>query len=232
MKSCDAAVEDPPDNNNQIFVGNTGALGISFVYSGTVWITGYSISNNVIVLNNAGSTAISVNGAQNGNIENNTMIAAAGTSTGINLGANSSNNLDQGNTYNATFATQFTDTGTTNAIAENLGTAWTTYTPALSCGTATFVVNSARFKKIGKTVSISIDFNISAIGTCTTVVSFTLPATPQSGSAMAGRESALNGTALAATLAAASATASMTKNANAVWLVNERAQASGVYESQ
>jgi len=219
-------------NNNQIFVGNTGAIGISFIYTGTVWISGYSISNNIIVLNNAGSTCISIDGAQAGNIENNTLNASAGTSTGIVLGSHTNTNLVQGNTYNATFATQFTDAGTTNAIAENLGTAWTTYVPALSCGTATFVVNSARFKKIGKTVLISIDFNISAIGTCTIVTSFTLPATPQSGSAMAGRESALNGTAVEATISAGSATASMTKNANAVWLVNERAQASGVYESQ
>lgn len=112
------------------------------------------------------------------------------------------------------------------------GSAWSTFVPALSCGTATFTVNSARFKSLGKTVWISIDYNISAIGSCTVATSWTLPVTPQSGSAMAGRESAVNGQAVETTISAGSKTANTTKASNVAFQVNERPQMSGVYESQ
>lgn len=112
-------------------------------------------------------------------------------------------------------------------------TAWTTFAPALSCGTATFTVNSARFKTIGKTTTVSVDFTITALGTCTTSVALTLPATPQSGGSMIGRDVAVNNQVFNCSFPAASATSSCTNSTFATgFLVNERILFSGVYENQ
>jgi hypothetical protein len=111
-------------------------------------------------------------------------------------------------------------------------TAWTTFAPAPVAGTATFTVNFARFKTIGKSVFMSLDFTMTAVGTASTSISITLPATPQSGSAMAGRESASNGKGFAFSITAGSTAASGSKADTSQLLVNERMQVSGVFESQ
>jgi hypothetical protein len=118
-----------------------------------------------------------------------------------------------------------------NGGTNDTGTAWTTFTPTLTCGTATFTVNSARSKTLGKTVWISLDFTITAIGTCTLQLTFTLPATPQSGGGMAGYT--INGAVGAAcSLPPASATATCGKANSANFGVNEVHRLSGTYESQ
>lgn len=113
--------------------------------------------------------------------------------------------------------------------------AWTTYAPSLSCGNATFTVNSARAKIRGKETKIQLDFTISAIGTCTRPVTFTLPNTAQSSGSLVGAVSV--GTTITltvCTLSASSATVSCDKNVGAgnPFLVNERFIASSVYENQ
>lgn len=57
------------------------------------------------------------------------------------------------------------------------GGAWATYTPAIVCGSGTLSSASAtgRYKKIGKTVFITITVSISSNGNCSNFVSATLP---------------------------------------------------------
>jgi hypothetical protein len=113
------------------------------------------------------------------------------------------------------------------------GTAWTTFVPALSCGTATFTVNSARFKTLGKTVWLSLDAAVSAIGTCTTgPINVAIPAAAQSGAGMAGREAAITGIPVGCSIAPSTSTA-LCVLANLGSLSNgSRLEISGVYESQ
>lgn len=120
-----------------------------------------------------------------------------------------------------------------NGGTGDTGSAWTAFTPSLSCGTATFTVNSARYKTMGKTTWAQIDFTITAIGTCTHPVTFTLPNTANSSGALAGRE-LVGGGATTCTVAAASATATCEKNNGGAnpFLVNNQVVVSGVYENQ
>lgn len=114
--------------------------------------------------------------------------------------------------------------------------AWSAFIPSLSCGTATFTVNSARSKTLAsKTTFAEIDFTITAIGTCTQPVTFTMPNTANSAATLAGQEQAAATHAmLACSLTAASATATCQKNSGTgnPFLVNDRVVASGVYENQ
>lgn len=118
-----------------------------------------------------------------------------------------------------------------NGGTGDTGSAWTTFVPAPSSGTATFTVNSARQKTLGKTVLISMDITVATVGTGTGVVAITLPFTAQSGSALSGRESALNGKTVAFTIIGGSASANGTKNDASTIVASERYQVSGVYES-
>lgn len=120
-----------------------------------------------------------------------------------------------------------------NGGTGDTGTAWTTFTPSLSCGTATFTVNSATSKTIGKTTFAQIDYTISAIGTCTNGgVTFTLPNTPQTSGALNGQEIQNSSAATSCVLASGSATATCRKTANAAALLNDHVVISGVYQNQ
>jgi hypothetical protein len=123
-------------------------------------------------------------------------------------------------------------TGTTTATISVEQTAWTTFTPALSCGTATFTTTSARSKTWGKVTHISLDFTISAIGTCTNTITFTLPNTPQSGAGMAGREAVTTGKIVGCDLLPSSTTASCSYADVSSFVVNAHVLMSGVYENQ
>src|SRR5207248_123224 len=63
-----------------------------------------------------------------------------------------------------------------NGGTNDTGTAPGAFTPSLTCGTATFTVNSAKSKKLANKVTfIELDFTITAIGTCTSPVLWTMP---------------------------------------------------------
>lgn len=150
------------------------------------------------------------------------------------------NGITSGNrvlTVNAT-ATAFTFGGGALTVAEggtgDTGTAWTAFTPAYSCGTATFTNGSSRSKTLGKTTWIEVDFTITAIGTCASPnVTFTLPNTANSsGNAAAGQEVAVTANTGLCRVAAASATATCAMQGGPNWLVNEHYVGSGVYENQ
>jgi hypothetical protein len=113
------------------------------------------------------------------------------------------------------------------------GTAWTSFTPALSCGTATFTVNSATRKTLGKTTWAQIDYSITAIGTCTTQgVTFTLPNTAQTSGSLNGQETANSTSSVSCMVVASSATASCRRALNVAAAVNDRVVVSGVYQNQ
>ncbi len=112
------------------------------------------------------------------------------------------------------------------------GTAWTTFTPTLTCGTATFTTTSAKSKTIGKTVFIELDFTITAIGTCANSITYTLPNTPNSGGALIISEIAINGKTGGCRVLAASTTSTCVKADVSAMGVNEHYVGSGVFESQ
>jgi hypothetical protein len=110
------------------------------------------------------------------------------------------------------------------------GTAWTTFTPSPSCGTATFTVAVARFKTIGKTVFVMSEIGISTLGTCANVLSYTLPLTPNNSVAMAGWISNANMT--GACTSVGSITVSCLKTGGINYVSSDTLFVSGVYESQ
>lgn len=106
------------------------------------------------------------------------------------------------------------------------------FTPAFSCGTATFANNSSTFKLLAAKVTyVQIDFTITAIGTCTSPVNFTLPSTAQTGAGAAGRETAVAGTGVFCSVSAASASMGCVHPSGTAFIVNERVVASGIYTS-
>jgi len=121
---------------------------------------------------------------------------------------------------------------TGNITANNLTTAWTAFTPAFTCGTATITNNSARARTVGKTTWIEAEFTITAIGTCGAVVSFTLPNTTQSSGSINGSESVNTNAAVFCRFGAATTTASCIENGGGVYGVNAHVAVSGVYENQ
>jgi hypothetical protein len=114
------------------------------------------------------------------------------------------------------------------------GTAWGTYSPAPACGTATITTPSsvARFKTLGKTTWAQIDFTITAIGTCTSPVTFTLPNTANSSGTLCGGEQVNGKQIVCCLVAAGSATATCQKGAAVAFGVNDHVAASGTYENQ
>src|SRR5216684_3759455 len=123
------------------------------------------------------------------------------------------------------------------ANTETVDGPWRTYAPAASCGTATFTVNSAKFKTLGKTTDVQLDITITAIGTCTNGLTFTLPNTPNSSGGLAGQEIANRGVVTNGQFAAGSATCTLhqagtTGGAIPSYAVNDRVVVSGVYENQ
>lgn len=109
---------------------------------------------------------------------------------------------------------------------------WDSFTPALSCGTATFTLNSATAKIVGKTTIVELDAVISALGTCTVTAQFTLPNTPLNIATMAGREQANTADPVLCATVTASATMQCTKGVVAAWALNDRISVTGVYQNQ
>jgi hypothetical protein len=135
------------------------------------------------------------------------------------------------NTWSA--AQNFTNGLQVNGVDFN--TAWTTFTPSPSCGTATFTVTSAKSKIIGKVTFIEIDITITATGTCTSILSFTLPNTPNSSGSIVGQEVAgINNKAFACRIISGSVTATCiyADGGGTSFAINQRLVASTVFENQ
>jgi hypothetical protein len=110
-------------------------------------------------------------------------------------------------------------------------TAWTAFTPSAACGTAT-ITSTGRRKTLGKTTFVEIDFTITALGTCTNVMTYTMPTTPQARGALVGSETANSNVIVSCSYVAGNATSNCIKNAAANFAVNDRVSAQGVYENQ
>lgn len=64
-----------------------------------------------------------------------------------------------------------------NGGTGDTGTAWSTYTPTVTCGSGTITAYTAsgRYKFIGKTAYAQVNVNITTLGTCTGALSLTMP---------------------------------------------------------
>ena len=125
----------------------------------------------------------------------------------------------------------FTSPGGNVASTDILGV-WTAFTPTPTCGTATFTVNSARAKIVGKTTHFQLDATISTLGTCTTSLSFTLPSTLNFTNAIIG-EVISTGKLWFCALSGGASSATGCEHTDATnWVAADRFVMTGIYENQ
>ncbi len=215
------------------FVNYTIANATRFQVNSAGTVTAAGVLNSGVNGGTGGS--LTLNGATSGSLIQN-VPAAAGTPT-VTWGSGSG-------TPAVTASAPLAIAAATGAISitsplpvanggtGDTGTAWTTYTPAFTCGTATFTVNSTRSKTLGKTTWIQGDATITAIGTCVSTLTFTLPNTANSSGVMAGREYQNTNNLIGCDVTAASATGTCLKYGGGAWAVNDKFRFSGVYENQ
>lgn len=111
--------------------------------------------------------------------------------------------------------------------------AWTSFTASPSCGSATITTNSARSRLYAKTIHLEIDFTITAIGTCTQTLTFTLPSVnANSGGGISGREFGVSGKGFVCDVRSASSTSTCSLADFTALQVNAHMVASGVFEIQ
>jgi Right handed beta helix region len=188
-----------------------------------------NVISNVNVGNVGGTNAIDiVSPAANVIVSNNRVVSSSPNyAVGINIGSGASNIEVTGNLVDAGSTAAFANAGTNSS---GLDLPSSTFTPSPSCGTATFTVNSAKFKTQGKQTWMQLDATITAIGTCTSPITFTLPNTPPSQNMVFAAYNSTIG--VANTCTGSSATISCNQVGGAAYLVNARLITIGVYENQ
>jgi hypothetical protein len=121
------------------------------------------------------------------------------------------NNTLAGMTYAAT--------GFNSVVSGNLNySGWIAYTPTITTAAGTITTLGtvvAKYQKVNKTVTISLDIPIVTNGTGSGVIFVTNPFTAASAAAFAGREDAITGAALSASIASGSATIQISTYAGA-----------------
>lgn len=127
----------------------------------------------------------------------------------------------------ATAAASYQVNGTT--VADN--SAWSAFTPSLTCTGGTWTPSSARSKTLGKTTFIEIDATLGAAA-CTGATTFTLPNTSNSSGSANGQEVVNTNAAVACRISGATTTATCVANGGSNFAANSRIIASGVYENQ
>lgn len=193
---------------------------------------------SLILLNNGSASSSTNHGLTIENTSSNIMIGALRTANSQTSGSNFELNVASGVTtvwINSAIVNASGGVGNNynilNSTTYTLASPWTAFTPSLTCGTAVFTTNSARYKTVGKNTWTEIDFTITSIGTCTHPVTFTLPKTANSSASLNGMEIVNSGNNEACQITSGSATASCFRNFNN-YTVNDHVFASGVYESQ
>jgi hypothetical protein len=111
------------------------------------------------------------------------------------------------------------------------GTAWTAFTLSPVCGTATFTVNSARAKTLGKTTWVESDFSITTLGTCTNSLTVNIHNTSNSSFVLTMFNQNINvvGNCIAGPGAT---TVQCIQQASTIYAAGHRLVTSGVYENQ
>lgn len=120
-----------------------------------------------------------------------------------------------------------------NGGTNDTGTVWASFAASPACGSAAITNTSSRSKTLGKTMWLEIDFTITALGTCTTALTFTLPSiTVQSGGGLAGREFGVSGKGFTCDVRPAGTTSTCSLADFTALQVNAHMVASGVIEIQ
>jgi hypothetical protein len=219
-----------------VFIANNvmqGGTGVSVPTDANgAWLTNITMAgNNYLGPPGANQLMYSLDSINNFYAVGGVALSGNATTKVLNTGSAAANGIVGQITQQGTFAAS-TIAGT-NILNIDVG-AWAAFTPTPVCGTATFTVNSSRFKTTGKAVFVEIDMTITAIGTCSgNTITWTLPNTANSPGNVSGREIAVAGFGANCTVATASATATCIKyDGSLTWAVNQRFVHSGVYESQ
>lgn len=135
-----------------------------------------------------------------------------------------------GKTFTANNSTALTSTD--GVVLDFTG--WSAFTPSPACGTATITTAGAGRRTLDKITLIHAEFTITALGTCTNAITFTLPVAANvvaaSFSVMEANRNLVG--ACRPTGGAPTSTAQCILNGAAAFAVNDDLRFSGVYENQ
>jgi hypothetical protein len=116
--------------------------------------------------------------------------------------------------------------------ATDLVAAWSAFTASPTCGNGTVTTNSARAKQYGKTTFVQVEFTITALGSCTSALTFTLPNTSNANVVLTGQEIANTNNIIVCRITGVSTFINCIQNQGASYAVGSHIIASGVYENQ
>jgi len=195
-------------NGCHVFLNQTEGITIFNGNCSNIQIHDCAIAGNTIYGVSIGQNINSIS-VQDCNINNGYGIGANGTGIFVNSGTGNNLRICNNNLSNNTTASlTYLATGSNNVISGNIGySGWLTYTPTVVSTTGTITTLGtvvAKYQQINKTVTISLDIPITTNGTGAGIITATAPFTAASAAAFAGREDALTGLALSASIAVGS----------------------------
>jgi hypothetical protein len=201
-------------NGCHVFLNQTEGITIFDGNCSNIQIHDCAIAGNTVYGVSIGQNINSVS-VQDCSINNGYGVGANGTGIFVNSGTGSNLRICNNNLSNNTTASlTYLATGSNNIISGNIDySGWVTYTPTVvsSAGTITTLGTVvAKYQQINKTVTISLDIPITTNGTGSGFITVSAPFTAASAAAFAGREVAITGAALSASIAVAAINISLT----------------------
>lgn len=194
------------------------------------WLSNVAINSNLYIgLNSAAAIAFTINSISGALLMNGNVLQSQNAATiGLQIGAAVTGCTIYNFQRLGTFAAD-----SFGSTCDGTEPPWVSFAPSPSCGTATFTVNSAKRKILGKQTSIQADITITAIGTCTNALTFTMPNVANSAGGMVGRDLVVNGAMVGCAVAVGASSMQCTLSAGSGnFVVNQRLTMSGVYENQ